>query len=121
MLLPGRSRVPWMRNPAKPDDTDAIYFQENPNEKEWVGLRTRQWKFVRRTKEDEETIRVLFDLANDPGETRNVYQEHGQIGKKIEKRLDAWLASLEGVSPIQYGEMSERMQKALRDAGYIRD
>lgn len=71
-LLKGETEVPWRK---------SIYYHytESPSEHEvpfHYGVRTERYKLIHYYKIDEWE---LFDLQNDPGETRSVYQHRDYI------------------------------------------
>jgi arylsulfatase A-like enzyme len=144
--LPGRSLVPWMRRPKTADHDDVTYFHEAPEGRQvCVGLRTSEWKFIRRHKisdvtkwrmapdgnpephrkinhkQEQAVTRWLFDLVDDPAERRSVFETEPDVARDLEARLDAWLSRLDKATPSSYEDMSEQMLEALREAGYIRD
>lgn len=58
-------------------------------------IRNSRWKLIRRGKETE-----LYDLAADPGETRNLIKTEISTAQKLMKELDAWnTANLKIFSP----------------------
>ncbi len=118
--LPGRSLVPWMENPELHDSVDTVYFQENFRGRVMTGLRTPEWKYIRKLKEGR-TQHWLLDLQNDPEESRNHYAANRQVADDLERRLDQWLAQQDTVTPASLSDMSERMREALRKAGYLRE
>lgn len=117
--LAGQSLVPVLRDP-EPTTVERIFFQENPFGSACAGMRTREWKLIRKSHQGSEQLH-LFDLINDPEEQSNVIDEH--IGKalRMESTLDSWLAELKKTSPSAYADMSERMREELEKAGYIRE
>lgn len=118
--LPGRSLVPWMEDPERDDPVDTVYFHEVFRKRVYAGLRTPDYKFVRKVKGDE-TERWLLDLRNDPDERRNHYDDKRPVADDLERRLDEWLARQGTVTPGSLEDMSERMREALRKAGYLRE
>ena len=88
----GKSLTPVLDNP-KATIHDAIY-----SDADWPhgldagrreSIRTDDWLYTRYTEIDE---RELFDLNNDPGQTRNIAGDRKEITKRMEARLDAWKA-----------------------------
>jgi arylsulfatase A-like enzyme len=51
-------------------------------------LRTNEWKLVRHYRANE--LDELYDLKNDPGETKNLYKEakHRDVRERLQRRLD---------------------------------
>jgi len=48
-------------------------------------VRTRRWRFV-----DNKT---LYDISNDPGETKDVVSSHPEVVEQLRKSYDRWWAS----------------------------
>ena len=67
---------------------------------QWVGrvLRTRRYKYVRYRNDP---VEQLFDLQEDPWETKNLWQEPAlkPVLEDHRNRLDKWLARLDRVKP----------------------
>lgn len=62
----------------------------------------------------------LYDLAQDPGETKNLADiEPGRV-QKLHRQLDAWLATLDAteLNPLE-PEMEQTIIERLRDLGYF--
>ena len=57
-------------------------------------IRTDDWKLVRHHAADQ--LDELYDLKNDPGETRNFYnnQQYQEVRNGLQKRLTAWQRSI---------------------------
>ena len=72
-----------------------------------------------------ETKVMLFDRVLDPGETRDVAAQHGDVVAKLMRRLDGSLASARNdasffvAAPAQ--DLSEETIDALRALGYVGD
>ncbi len=118
--LPGRSLVPWIKNPDQGDPREAVYFQESPDGTVWAGLRDAEWKYLRMT-EDGETTRWLINHRADPDEQLDLYKTEGTVAERMEQHLDRWLSKQQAVMPSPAADMSGRMREALREAGYLRD
>jgi uncharacterized sulfatase len=56
--------------------------------------RTTEWKLVRHYRCD--MMDELYDLKNDPGETKNLYQQAKSPAPReaLQKELDAWMKSI---------------------------
>lgn len=60
----------------------------------------------------------LYDLANDPGESKNIYEQSDQIAKELLGLLAGHFA---GERPSVHNvEVDEELKKKLRSLGYIR-
>ncbi|MCD6288488.1 MAG: hypothetical protein J7M12_05180, partial [Candidatus Hydrogenedentes bacterium] len=55
-------------------------------------IRTRDWKLVTRTAPDGETFH-LYDLANDPKETKDVFSQRPDVANKLLIQLTAWITA----------------------------
>ena len=63
---------------------------------------TKKWKYLLRDHGEDTTNykyvhlfdkvpAQLFDIENDPGETKNLVDEHPKIARKLHKTLEGWL------------------------------
>ena len=102
---------------------ERVYFDGNRGK--WRMVRTDQWKLIRIPHPDGDRYE-LYDLANDPGELDNLYDElPGEAGKLV-PILEAWMradpardsdqtadedAAIEGLDPAA--------EQQLKTLGYI--
>jgi hypothetical protein len=58
-------------------------------------IRTPEWKLVRHYRAS--GLDELYDLKNDPGETKNLYSavEHKTVREKLQQRLLSWMESVD--------------------------
>jgi len=78
------------------------------------GYRDTEWKFVRRDSGEE-----LYDLVADPGETRNVIDEHPDVAERLGAEIDDHERAIEATTAEQVEvEMDEDVKSRLRDLGY---
>lgn len=85
--LPGRSLMPWVRGHVEHDPHESVFAEwHQPGVRM---LRTADWKYVRYADGAEQ----LFDLANDPPESRNLVGEKSAENTRndLRGRLDAHL------------------------------
>lgn len=63
----------------------------------------------------------LYDRRTDPGETRNVADEHPQIRRRMAETLERWLADRDRPTEAAYGEtqLTEEERERLRALGYL--
>ena len=73
----------WGRDNTDPDQAKYIDF----------AVRSERWRLVGKD--------ALYDIDSDPGEEKNVIQEHPDIAEKMLKAYDAWWA---GVRPMMVNE-----------------
>jgi arylsulfatase len=123
--LDGRSLLPLFQNPqaewAKRElfvhcgrweagQMDAFKFKK-------CAVRTDRWRFVNN--------KELYDISNDPGETKNVAQAHPEVVGQLRKSYDQWWTS---VVPLMVNEnlpkvepedqpFAKRYEKQLKETG----
>jgi len=100
------SMVPWLEQRIFAQYRDALY-----------SVRTPRWKLI----QGAGGHRMLFDLACDPNERRNVATEEPGLTEALTAELDAWRASrprLDGQAPSTT-ELDPATEERLRTLGYI--
>jgi arylsulfatase A-like enzyme len=127
--IAGRSLVPCMRGEALPD---LALFAETGRSLARTRL-TRQvhntiegrirsvvigdWKLIWTPFQTGDLEWELYDLAEDPDETRNLYRpDHPQV-KRLESALRRWLAEQPGAESLP--EIGEEDFEGLRALGYV--
>lgn len=82
-------------------DRDA-YFTWFPHLIPAVSVRSGDWKLIRRWEphRDYPETRELYDLARDPGETRNLAREHPGKVAELDARIDRFIAETGAAAPI---------------------
>jgi arylsulfatase A-like enzyme len=78
--------------------------------------RTARLKLVERRSEDGARERVLYDLEEDPGETRDASARHPEAASRLARELQAWADAAPPMRPIDYDEDQLRRLRAL---GYV--
>jgi arylsulfatase A-like enzyme len=92
--IDGRSLVPLLTGGAAPA-RDELYW-EYPDNGGWQAVRMGDWKAVRRNlKKNIPSAIEIYDLAQDPGETRDVAGQHPEL---VKRALEAFATRTE--SPI---------------------
>jgi len=83
---PGRDFAPMLRGKTIPWDDVVFYEFENTR-----AIRTADWKYVHRHRRGPHE---LYDLKNDPGETRNLVEApvHAHTRGRLKSRLDRFFA-----------------------------
>lgn len=81
--LPGRSLAALLRGGPEPADAPVVVFDEYGPVRM---IRTGDWKYVHRYQTGQHE---LYDLVNDPGETRNLYGD-GLRARALRGELQAW-------------------------------
>lgn len=65
----------------------------------------------------------LYDLKDDPGETKNLIQTDAQTAARLQSKLNHWLGSFDRTEPSEPAPvepaMDERVMERLRDLGYV--
>jgi arylsulfatase A-like enzyme len=114
--LQGASLVPVMRQPNSARTRGKIFFHERPDEVEYAGIRTDQWKFVTQIKKGRKRS-LLIDLVNDPKENHFAnLKSMGKVGE-LEVALKEWKKNMRPIN--KRTEMTEEMRRALKDGGYL--
>jgi len=93
------------------DDQQKRFFK--------TSLRVGQWKLIHDLLTDQ---LELYDLANDPGEMTNVWQDGSTIGQELEGLLAVWEQNRGegGLDPdAEMPEMDAALLKKLRSLGYV--
>jgi len=95
-----------------------------------VSLRDGRFKFIRTIGADKgDPVRLeptvpdvaLYDLIEDPGETRNVADEHEALVTRLNEVLDAWAATLTaGSGELDTSTMDPELLDRLRALGYLK-
>lgn len=99
----GLDLTPLLRGENRParDIVFAQYDLHNTASARMRGARTERWKFVRRF--DANRLDELYDLAADPGETRNLLPPDARslpadlipVRRELEARLLAWMRAID--------------------------
>ena len=74
---------------GKPAEQRTLYWRARRAERTWKAVRDGNLKFVWR-QDGEELDQYLFDLANDPGETRNLIETMSTDANRLKKSLAEW-------------------------------
>jgi arylsulfatase A-like enzyme len=126
-LGPMRAEAESLSAALRPDGTPppdrALFFQRRPYARpEYRGwdvgdpmfaVRRGRWKYVETGGSGE-----LFDLAADPGETRNVRDGHRGIAATLAAELRAWRDRVDGRRPTPQ-PISPEESARLRALGYV--
>jgi arylsulfatase A-like enzyme len=110
----GRSFRPLLLGTEVPWDEEAFSQTVAFNVPALFSLRSRDMKVIRHAYSSEVEV---FNLRDDPGETRNVASENSEELERLQARLRAILTSMPQES--SYGYDNETIQR-LRSLGYLR-
>ncbi|SHG37608.1 sulfatase family protein [Halobaculum gomorrense] len=116
--LEGESLLPVIDG-ASPD-YDAIVTEKEVRGEDYlrIGFRTDRWKYLYDGKTDEQS---LFDLAEDPGETDDVADQHPGTIERFRKRLNDRFEKIEETSEdveVPDVDDDEGVEERLRALGY---
>jgi arylsulfatase A-like enzyme/Flp pilus assembly protein TadD len=93
---------------------ETLYPKMNMGWSELRGIRTERWKYIRAPKSE------LYDLAQDPGETRNVIEQHPEEHRKLARQLDAITRTPDGKpEQVETATMDQRTMDQLKSLGYL--
>jgi arylsulfatase A-like enzyme len=122
----GHSLVPWIDGDA-PEPDPAVFGYAGIDLPPQSFMRRGPFKLVRFT-QDREIERfggrlALYDIANDPGETRNVIRDHPAVAERMRQELEDWFEEnwrRTGVASGRPIEFDEQEAEMLRQLGYGR-
>ena len=120
--ISGRSLVPLVQGrdqAVRPAYMETYGFGRDPNFF-MRGLRLPEWKYI----DSPTDLRVrpqLYDLAADPGERRNVLQQHPEVAAEMQRLLtqETTAAAPARENEIWTAEESAIVQERLRNLGYF--
>jgi arylsulfatase A-like enzyme/Flp pilus assembly protein TadD len=93
---------------------ETLYPKMNMGWSELRAIRTERWKYIRAPKPE------LYDLEQDPGETRNVIEHHPEEHRRLAQQLDAITRTPDGKpEKIETATMDQRTMDQLKSLGYL--
>ena len=92
--LDGSSLLPLLRGEVERLPRDGLFWRNGIN---WGALDEDRWKLVHISDEH----RFVYDLENDPGETRDLSTEQPELLARMEKLFEEWSA---GMAPPLWGD-----------------
>lgn len=114
--LSGQSLVPHLRG-QKTEDlasyAETLYPRENYGWSELLGLADGRWKYILAPKPE------LYDLADDPGEEKNLVNEQPQTAAQLSRRLAAVIVRKEPGTRSPGRRVSSEEEMKLRSLGYL--
>ena len=106
-------------------ETGLNYFPENPRRYmegsagHWVSIRDGDFKLIKIPKPTEADYE-LYNIAADPGETKNLYRPGDDMAQDLAKRLEEWLSSFEMRSdPKESSKLDSETKRLLQSLGYM--
>jgi arylsulfatase A-like enzyme len=126
----GVSLVPLMRDPRSGEDrsclgeVDKRFHEENVRREvegirgKWRWLRRGRYKLMHIPRASGAVDRPLYDLATDPGETRDATAQNPDIAASFGRDLDRWLAEDRGEEIPDY-HLTPEAEEQLRALGYV--
>jgi choline-sulfatase len=100
---------------AEDSYVETLFPRINMNWAELRGIRTNRWKYIRSPKPE------LYDLSQDPAETKNVIGNHAAEVQQLEARLNAASGLVGSQEPekVETGMVNQRTMQQLRSLGYL--
>ena len=98
--IDGVSLVPLLRDPKQSLGRDALYWHyphyHNYGATPHSAVRAGEWRLVQFY---EDSSVELYDLAKDPGETRNLAEQYPAVTQNLKQKLETWLRSVDAQMP----------------------
>ena len=119
--LDGRSLIPLINNNSLIEEPAYIETGSRTAKDmgRIIGIRTTNYKYLRSRNDLTKNV-TLYDLKNDPGETKNIAHSNKQIVNDMECTLQKIRGDYTMDSPIEMTkEENEKIEKELRKLGYI--
>ena len=114
--IDGESLVPLAAGKREADRDayiETFYPRENYGWSELVGLVSGKWKYIRAPRPE------LYDLAADPGETRNLATAAGSVAAELGRKLEAVVRAGAGVGGGSGRALTAEEEERLRSLGYV--
>lgn len=114
----GTSLVPTFSGkeaPAADAYVETLFPRINMDWAELRGIRTNRWKYVRAPKPE------LYDLTQDPAETKNVIASHPSDAQELEARLNAasGIGGSQKSEKVETEMLNQKTMLQLRSLGYL--
>jgi arylsulfatase A-like enzyme len=122
--IDGKSLLPLIRGEAG-DIHDAV-FSEHVDGTQLM-VRTRKWKYIKSLKDWHYTGRFsikkgqieLYDLENDPEESKNIAYFYPETARELDLRLSQWLREHSEGSLAERLPGDEEIKERLKSLGYF--
>ena len=110
----GASLTPYFHaedTPTAVSYAESLYPKINMGWAELRAIRTNHWKYIRAPKPE------LYDLSQDPRESRNVIQDHAAEVQRFEAQLRGVIGT--GAEKVESSMVDRRMLDQLQSLGYV--
>lgn len=113
----GISLAPWLAGGRAAEPRWTFHDTQYPLTYNWsplFAIRGPEWKYVHAPRPE------LYNLAEDPGETRNLLEERPEVADDLRSRLLERLDDLSSAPPFPGGErISSEQAEMLSSLGYV--
>jgi arylsulfatase A-like enzyme len=116
--MQGKSLLPYLASGMSLPEGGGFLETMGPSREEMklFGVVEDDWKFVYTPWG---TSRLLFNLSTDPGETRNLVEEHPERARRMKAKMEGFLAVNTAEEKWERVELDVRSLHHLRALGYI--
>ena len=115
--IPGASLAPWMVRGAAAD-YGPVYLSLDRG-RNWKGVRSGDMKLICTGRELKKC--GVYNLSEDPGETRNLERKGTKTGEGLREMLTGWLAAKPvREAPVARQKLDRDQVEKLRSLGYLK-
>ena len=117
----GRSLVPLLNKQSITEEPAYIESGSASATKlgKVIGIRTSSYKYLRSRKDSTKNV-TLYDVKNDPNETKNIASLNPQIVKEMEKTLNKITSDSTQNNSASSKDESKKIEAELRKLGYLK-
>ncbi len=107
----GRSILPLLKRESVhwPDRSLILQIHrgDEPIPFHHIAVREQRWKLVHPTGFSKNSMAPdvpleLYDIVGDPGETKNLFDEHPEVAKRLTQTYESWFADVSSTRPENY-------------------
>ena len=119
--IDGRSLVPLLNKQSLIEEPAYIESGSASAKKlgKVIGIRTSNYKYLRSRKDSTKNV-TLYDIKNDPNETKNIASLNPQIVKEMEKTLNKITSDSTQNNSAPTKDESKKIEAELRKLGYLK-